>query len=35
MRAGEIAFALSDVEAAALQSYLVKRAAASLFASMA
>ncbi len=35
MRAGEIAFALSDAEATTLQSYLVKRAAANLFASMA
>lgn len=35
MREGQIQFALSDVEAATLQSYLVKRAAASLFASMA
>lgn len=35
MRAGEIQFSLSDIEAATLQSYLVKRAAASLFASMA
>lgn len=35
MRAGEIQFSLTDVEAATLQSYLVKRAAANLFASMA
>ncbi|REE17963.1 hypothetical protein B0G71_0940 [Paraburkholderia sp. BL27I4N3] len=35
MRAGEIQFSLSDAEAATLQSYLVKRAAANLFASMA
>ncbi|WP_106306338.1 winged helix-turn-helix domain-containing protein [Paraburkholderia sp. BL18I3N2] len=35
MRAGEIQFSLTDVEAATLQSYLVKRAAASLFANMA
>lgn len=34
MRAGEIQFSLTDVEAATLQSYLVKRAAANLFASM-
>jgi len=34
MRAGEIQFSLNDVEAATLQSYLVKRAAASMFASM-
>lgn len=35
MRAGEIQFSLSDIEAVTLQNYLVKRAAASLFASMA
>lgn len=35
MRSGEIQFSLTDVEAATLQSYLVKRAAANLFASMA
>lgn len=35
MRAGEIQFSLSDLEATTLQTYLVKRAAANLFASMA
>lgn len=35
MRKGQVEFALSDAEAATLQSYLVKRAAANLFASMA
>ena len=35
MRAGQVQFSLSDAEASTLQSYLVKRAAASLFASMA
>ncbi|WP_408636871.1 hypothetical protein [Paraburkholderia sp. RL17-368-BIF-A] len=35
MRAGEIQFSLSDVEAATLQRYLLKRVAANLFASMA
>lgn len=35
MREGTIQFSLSSIEATTLQSYLVKRAAASLFASMA
>lgn len=35
MRQGQVEFALSDAEAATLQSYLVKRATANLFASMA
>lgn len=35
MREGQIQFALTDVEVATLQSYLMKRAAGSLFASMA
>ncbi|MDR7006064.1 hypothetical protein [Paraburkholderia strydomiana] len=34
MRSGEIQFSLTDVEAATLQSYLLKRAAASMLASM-
>lgn len=35
MRAGEIKFLLTDIEAATLQSYLLKRAAASLITNMA
>ena len=35
MRQGQVEFALSDAEATTLQSYLVKRAAANLFANMA
>jgi 3,4-dihydroxy-2-butanone 4-phosphate synthase len=35
IREGQIEFSLSGAEAATLQSYLVKRAAANLFASMA
>jgi hypothetical protein len=35
MREGQIQFSLSDVEATTLQNYLVKRAAANMFASMA